>query len=71
MPCIFDYFAVTELMTFGISMNMVTIPDTPAVCRAPTSYTRAMITTSGCSDNTDGKQEHAMALHHLTWIKLP
>ena len=34
-------FAVTVLMTFSISMNMVTIPGTPAMCGASTSYTRA------------------------------
>ena len=47
-------FAVTVLMTFSISMNMVIIPDTPAMCRALISYTRTMTTTFACSDNTEG-----------------
>ena len=45
---------VAVLITFSISMNVVTIPGTPAVWRAPTSYTRALTTTSACSDDTDG-----------------
>ena len=45
--------AVTVLMTFSISMNMVNIPGTPVMCRAPTSYTRAATTTSACPDDTD------------------
>ena len=46
--------AVTVLTTFSIPMNMVIIPGTPAMCRSPTSYTRAMTTTSACFDDTDG-----------------
>ena len=40
-------------MTFSISMNMATIPSKPAMCRAPTSYTRATTTTRAHSDHTD------------------
>ena len=47
-------FAVSVLMNFNISMNIVTISGIPAMCRATTSYTRAMATTSACSDDTDG-----------------
>ena len=46
-------FAVTVLRTFSVSMNMVTIPGTPVMCRAPTSYSRATTTASACSDHTD------------------
>ena len=42
------------LVTFGISINIVTIPDSPAMVGTPTSYTRVMTTTSAHSDNTDG-----------------
>ena len=34
-------------------MNMVTIPGTPPMCRAPSLYTRAITTASACSDDTD------------------
>ena len=47
-------FTVTVLTTFSISINMATIPGTPAMCRVPTSYTWAMTTTSAHSDDTDG-----------------
>ena len=46
-------FDVTVLMTFNISINMVTIPGTQVMCRATTSYTRVVITTSAFSDDTD------------------
>ena len=46
-------FTVPVLMTFSISMNMAIIPGTPAVDRAQNFYTRAMTTTSACSDDTD------------------
>ena len=47
-------FDVTVLMPFTISMNMITIPCTPPMCRATTSYTRAMTTTSACGHDTGG-----------------
>ena len=46
--------AVTVLMTCSISINLVTIQDTPGVCRALTSYPRATTTVSACFDDTDG-----------------
>ena len=33
---------------------MVTFPGTPAMCRAPTSYTKAMTSISAWCDNMDG-----------------
>ena len=47
-------FAVTVLANFSISMNMATIPGTPAMCRPQTSYTRTMTTASACCGDTDG-----------------
>ena len=47
-------FAATVLITFSISMNMLTIPDTQAIYRALISYTRAKTTIIACSDNTEG-----------------
>ena len=47
-------FGVTVLMTFSISMNMVTIQGTLAMCRVQTSYIRVTTTTNACSDDTDG-----------------
>ena len=47
-------FAVTVLTTFSISMSMVSIPGTTAMCRAPTPSTRVTATTTACSDDTDG-----------------
>ena len=46
-------FAVTVLTTFSISINMATMPGTPTMCRAPTSYTRVTTTTSAHSDDRD------------------
>ena len=46
-------FAVTVLMIFSISMNMVTIPGTQAMCQVPTSYARVTTTTSAHCDDTD------------------
>ena len=58
-------FAVTVLTTFSISMNMATISGTPAMYRAPTSYTRGVTTTSAHSDETDRTTTHAIGLQHL------
>ena len=46
--------AVTMLMAFSILINMSTISSTLAMCRALTTYTRALTTPHAYSYDTDG-----------------
>ena len=61
--------AVNVFMIFSFWINMATIPDTPAVCKAPTSYTNG--TTGTCNGSPlpymSSLPSSAIKIHSFDW----